>query len=157
MFVIPPTPIPFLGGSQITTFLPFNMHLKENNNSDVHVTQWNAWFHLVANSRVGLTLDGSNSKVHRSFNCHELFKDVASLKGNGTHLSIGSFLFSNYSFCTTPVPWERDICMSNTSKECISRLHDRFNIRIPYSVLSMFFHQGVGRKAHQSTKNIFTW
>lgn len=143
VFVLPPTPIPFLTGLDIARHLALNINIRDGNGSHILVSQWHATFPIVVQSHLWLPFEPVNDEVDPNFNWTALHKRATTVNA-----SQSNFIDIAY----VPPPWERDGYNSALNEKNIARLHDRLRHPTPASLIKLFKIQSFGTQLPAALK-----
>ncbi|MEM1282625.1 MAG: hypothetical protein AAGG81_03645 [Chlamydiota bacterium] len=148
VFVLPPTPIPFLIGLQIARKLAFNINLRENNGSHLNVTTWNTNFHLVVNSHIWIQFTPLNKDPETNVSWKPLINDALHSEDSNSNFCLPvSFRVENKSNKNFILPpWEREGWQSNMTPDNIQRLHENLRHPSPSSMIDLFRRQAADRR-----------
>jgi len=139
VFVLPPTPIPFLVGLQTSRSHSFDICLRQGNSSHLKVNKWNNVFPLVINSHVWVNFEPCNRDPNPNFNWDELTSEAFTFAHTTTNFAYTvdsgptteikrandkKLIKTNEALQTHIVPpWERDNWKTKLTEKNVDHLH----------------------------------
>ena len=141
-FVLPSTPIPFLVGLPTQRQLAFNINLREQNNSHLVITQWNATFPIIVNSHAWLNFEPLKKDPHPDTKWTPLINSALKTSQAST----------NFCFPVSIPPWEREGWKSNIHPDSIPKLHEMLKHPSPLTLIELFRRQSGERKLPTALK-----
>ena len=148
VFVLPPTPIPFLVGLQTARKLAFNINLRENDASHLTITKWNDEFNLIVNSHLWLKFKPLNQDPGDKICWSKMISETIKPTNSNANLCFPVHQLDKILDRKARIipPWEREGWKSNLNQDNITRLHENLRHPKPSAMIELFRRQSMEKQ-----------